>query len=194
LHDALSLSQRDVRVLGPIGQAFVRAMLDVGHDLLLRCAIGSQFVGDDPLRLHTLLLQQPCQKALRRLGVTPGLRDLVENIAILVYRPPQPLLPASHADDDLVEVPDVVPARGFSLQAAREFSPELPGPTTDGFVRDVDPALGQKILDQPQAERETKVQPDGVGNDLWWIAMTLVTDGLLHGRAQWLGTNELPLT
>jgi hypothetical protein len=69
---------------------------------------------------------------------------------------------------------------GFRFRRRREFRPELPGPTTDGFVRDVDPALGQKLLDQPQAERETKVQPDGVGNDVWRIAMTLVADRLVH--------------
>lgn len=53
-----------MRILGPIVQAFVEAMLDVQHDLPPRRAVGAELVGDHALRRETLLLQQPCQQAL----------------------------------------------------------------------------------------------------------------------------------
>jgi hypothetical protein len=36
---------------------------------------------------------------------------------------------------------------------------------SDGFVRDVEPTLGKKILDVPVAEREAQVEPDGMLDD-----------------------------
>jgi hypothetical protein len=35
-------------------------------------------------------------------------------------------------------------------------------------VRDVDTALSDQLFDIPEAERETKVEPDGVLDDLRW--------------------------
>jgi hypothetical protein len=39
------------------------------------------------------------------------LEDLIENIAVLIDRPPQPTLAAADGDDDLVEMPDVAATR-----------------------------------------------------------------------------------
>ena len=46
LHRPLASSQRQVRVLGPVVEALVRAMLDRGHDLALGCGIGAELVGN----------------------------------------------------------------------------------------------------------------------------------------------------
>ena len=55
LHHAFAFSQRDMAVLGPVVEAFVGPMLDRGHGLLPGGTIGSQLVGDHPLRRHAVL-------------------------------------------------------------------------------------------------------------------------------------------
>jgi hypothetical protein len=77
------------------------------------------------------------------------------------------VLLSGDADDNLVQIPDITLARWPPLQALGIFWPELLGPAANGFVRNDDTTLGQKRFDQPQAEREAKIQPDGAGNDLW---------------------------
>jgi hypothetical protein len=113
-------------VLGPIVQTLMRTMFDVGHDLHSRSAVGSKSVCDHTRRLLALLLQQPGQNTLRRLGITPGLHDFVTNIAVLVHRPPLPMPLARDTDHHLIEMPDIGLARGPSLQAPSVFRPEFP--------------------------------------------------------------------
>jgi hypothetical protein len=47
------------------------------------------------------------EKPLGGLGIAAGLDDVVEHIAILIDRPPQPMLPAGDRYHDLVEMPDM---------------------------------------------------------------------------------------
>jgi hypothetical protein len=90
------------------------------------------------------------------------------------------VLLSSDADDTLVQMPDIALARWLPLQAPGILWPELLGPAANGFVRNGDTTLGQQFFDQPQAEREAKIQPDGLGKDLWRIAMALVADRQVH--------------
>ena len=59
----------------------------------------------------------------------------------------------------------------------RAGRPELQSPAPDGLIGDDKAALEQHLLNQPQAQREPKVQPDRMGDDLWWEAMALVANG-----------------
>ena len=59
------------------------------------------------LSLQELSHQPPCS-----LGVSAALHQHIEDKAILVDGPPQPVLRAGNADDDLVEVPFVTQATG----------------------------------------------------------------------------------
>jgi hypothetical protein len=92
---------------------------------------------------------------LRRAAVAPGDREL----ALVVDRPPKPELSAADQDSHLVEMP----MRGWPMTSAAKFlgeqRPELQHPTPDRFIGDLQPALGQQILDIAEAEGEAKVQP-----------------------------------
>ena len=90
------------------------------------------------------------------------------------------MLLSSDADDNLVQISDIALARWLPLQAPGILWPELLGPAANGFVPDDNATSEQKFLHQAQAQREAKVQPDGVGNDLWPIAVTLAADRLVH--------------
>ncbi len=74
---------------GAVLEPLVRAVFNGRHDLSLRCTIGSQFIGDDALGRHALLCQQTHQQLLGSLGIAPGLRDLVEDLTVLINGAPQ---------------------------------------------------------------------------------------------------------
>ncbi len=90
LHCSLALSQRNMRILGPVVEPLVGAMLDCRHDLTPGSGIRAELVGDHPSGRTALLLEKTPQQAPCRLGVAPGLDDFIEDIAILIDRPPQP--------------------------------------------------------------------------------------------------------
>ena len=110
LHLPFSPSRRLVRILGPVVEALVPAVLDPGHQLPLRRAIARQLVGDHDARRPALPLQQLAQQALGGPLVAPALHQHVEHDAVLVDRPPQPVLLAGDFDHDLIEVPLVAGA------------------------------------------------------------------------------------
>ena len=88
----------------------MRAMLDRRHDLAAGGGIGAELVGDHAPGRTTLPLEKTHQQALCRLGVASRLDDFIEDVAVLIDRPPQPMLAAADGDDDLVEMPDVAAA------------------------------------------------------------------------------------
>src|SRR3954464_5489670 len=67
-------------------------MLDRGHHLTLRGAVTGQLVRDQDTRGPALLFQQLAEQALGGLLVAPALDENVEYEAILVDRPPEPVL------------------------------------------------------------------------------------------------------
>ncbi len=131
LHHSLPLSQRHMRVLGPVVQAFVGSVLDPRHDLAPGSPVGGQLIGDDALGHHTLLLHQPDQQALGRLGVAVALDDLVEHVSVLVHSPPQPVPLTSDTDDHLIQMPDVIRAWRLATEAPGILWSELPAPSAN---------------------------------------------------------------
>lgn len=93
-----------MRILRPVVQAFMRAVLDGWHDLAFGSPIGAQLISDHALRRQTLLLQKSRQQALGSLAVAVRLDDLVEHIALLVNRSPQPDVPTVDAHEKLIEM------------------------------------------------------------------------------------------
>src|SRR3954453_17400013 len=154
------------RILGPVVQPLVPAVLDPGHQLLLGGRIARQLVRDHDPRRPSLLLQQLAQQALGGPLVAPALDQHVEHNALPVDRPPQPVLLAGDLDLDLVQVPLVAGTGQPSADLVRERLAELEAPLPHGLVADDDAAGGQQLLDHPQAERETEIEPDGVADDL----------------------------
>jgi hypothetical protein len=78
------------------------AVLDPGHQLPLCRGIARQLVGDQHPRRLVLPPQQLAQQALGGLLVAPALHQHVEHDAVLVDRPPQPVLLAGDGDHHLI--------------------------------------------------------------------------------------------
>jgi hypothetical protein len=98
--------------------------------------------------------------------VAPLLHKEIENLALVVDRPPEIESPAADQDGHLVEMP----MRGRPMTPAAKFlgeqRPELQHPSPDRFIGDFQPALGEQILDIAEAESEAKVQPHRMPDDV----------------------------
>jgi hypothetical protein len=124
-HDPLSSPDWLMGILGAIVQALMRSMLDSRHDLASCRAIGAKLVSDDALRQASLLLHQPDQETLGSLGVAPALDDLVENVAALIDRAPQPVLPPANRHDHFIQMPHIAGPSRFPPQTASIIPAEL---------------------------------------------------------------------
>jgi hypothetical protein len=59
--------------------------------------------------------------------------------------------------------------------------PELPAPSSDGFIRNNDATFGEKIFHVTEAHAEAMIDPDGVADDFRWEAESVVAgSGALH--------------
>ncbi|MNE46540.1 hypothetical protein D3C80_1408830 [compost metagenome] len=105
------------------------------------------------------------------------MNDLVENITVLVNGTPKPVFAASDGNHHLVQMPDVPVRRPPATDLLCVGRSEFPPPSADRFIRNDDAALQQQFLDQAQAQREPKVQPDCMGDDLLRETVALVADG-----------------
>src|SRR5258707_14798110 len=171
LHDPLSSSGRLMGVFGPVIEALMLPMLDPGHDLPLGRGVALQLVRDEHTRGSTLLLEELAEQALGGLLVAPALDKNIENEAVLVDGTPEPMLLPGEDDEDLIQVPLVDTDRRSSSDAAVEFPAEFQAPLPDRLVRHRDTAGGQHLLDHAQAQREPKIQPDRLADDLSRVAM-----------------------
>src|SRR3954470_12243773 len=105
LHDPLSSSRWLMRILRPVVEALVLAVLDARHDLPLGGSIAFQLVGDQHTRRSALLLQQLAQQAFGGLLVAPALDEDIENEVFLIDRAPEPVLLTGDGNDDLIKMP-----------------------------------------------------------------------------------------
>ena len=103
------------------------------------------------------------EKSLRRTG---GLEALHPSFS-LPYREMRILGPivdptvlAVDRDEDFIEMPMRISTRVRASEFSGIGQAKLKRPAADRFIRDIDAALGQHILDIAQAQTKAKVQPD----------------------------------
>ncbi|MFT6366387.1 MAG: hypothetical protein ACJARI_001836 [Bacteroidia bacterium] len=80
------------------------------------------------------------------------------------------MLLAIDFDKDFIDEEGVAVASAFPLQSFGVNSSEFDTPEPDRFSAHSDAALGQEILYISMAQVEPVVEPDGVGNYIWWGA------------------------
>ena len=66
---------------------------------------------------------------------------------------------AGDPDDHLVEMPTIARPRTAPPQPACDNRPEFQHPAAHRLVRDIEPALGEKLLHIAVAQGETQVEP-----------------------------------
>jgi hypothetical protein len=118
------------------------------------------------------------QERHRCLLVAPLLHEDVEHDAVLIDCPPQPVLPPTDLQLQLVHMPLVSWSRPAPTKLLSVGRAELPTPQANRLVADADAALSQQLLHVTMAQVEPVVQPDGVADDLHGKAMAAVQGGV----------------
>jgi hypothetical protein len=77
---------------------------------------------------------------------------------------------------NLVEMPAIARPRATPTQPSCDRGTELPHPAPYGLLGDVEPALGQQLLDVAIAQGEAEIEPGRVLNDLGRKAMAAVAE------------------
>ena len=96
-----------MRIFNSVVKALMGPMISIRRQVLYRLDVAAQLVRHDDAWL-TELFDQPGEKTLGSLGVTAGLNQNVENIAVGVNCPPKPEFLSADRDDRLIHVPLVV--------------------------------------------------------------------------------------
>jgi len=129
--------------------------------------IAAKLVGDQPPWLFLLAFQDLAKKALGGPGVATGLNEDIEYVAILIDGAPQIVLHTSDLDEYLIGEPRVTKPAFAALQCPPIAGPKLETPSANGLVGHLNTALGKKILDVAEAQRESVIEPDRIADDLW---------------------------
>ena len=148
------------RVIDPL----VPAVLHAGGEFRLRGRVGPQLVGHHHPR-QAPSLEELAHEPFGGFGVSPRLNENVQDVAVRIDRPPQPMLRAVDLENDLVEVPPVGRPRPVASDLRCNLCPELRDPDPDRFMGYDDPSLGQKVFNVAQAQGEAVIRPDGVADD-----------------------------
>ena len=137
-------------------------------------AVAAQLVGHETTRFLSLTLQQFSKESPRRAPVPAGLDEEVDQVTVLIHRAPEILALPVDRHEDFVQKPHIYESTLTSPQPPGVIGAELPALLPNGFVRHDDAALGQQILDIPEAQAVSVIQPDGVADDYRRKAMPKV--------------------
>src|SRR5262245_2102370 len=102
---SLSLARWLMRILGPIVQTFVLAVLYTGQQLLFGCCIAAQLIGDQHAWDVLTSFQQLAKEFLGRSFVAAALEKDIEHIPMLINRAPEVVVLAIDGEEYFVKLP-----------------------------------------------------------------------------------------
>ena len=137
-------------------------------------SVAAQLVGHETHGFLSLPLQEFPKESPRRPPVPAGLDEEVDQVTVLVHRAPEILALTVDRDEDFVQEPCISESTLSALQPPGVVGAELPAPLPNGFVRHEDASFGQQILDIPEAQAVSVVEPHGVADDVRRKAMPQV--------------------
>jgi hypothetical protein len=108
-------------------------------------------------------------------AVTSTLDQHVEDLALVVDGTPEIHPLAGDPHHHLVQMPAIARPRATLAQPSRDRGTELQRPP-HRFVGNVEPSLGQQLLDVAVAQGEAEIEPDRVLDDLRREAMAAVAE------------------
>ncbi len=146
-HLIFALPCRLMRALRSVVLVLLRAVYDRRHHGTVRRGIGAQLVCDEPARRAALTFQQFPKETRGRLSSTPGLDEDVNDVTVLVNRPPEIPTPALNLHTELIQIPDVAQPTATAPQSPRVVEPERLTPLPNRFVRHGDPSFGEEVFD-----------------------------------------------
>ena len=186
LHVVLALTRWPMGVLTPVVEVTALAVLHAREELALRGTVALQFIcDDDPWDVLTPF-EQLAEELLRGLFIAPALHQNIEDIVVLVHRPPQVMPLTMNGEKHLIPVPLVARPRAPVAELIGIGLPKFPTPLTDSFVGHRDAAFEQELFHVAVAESEAIVEPDPMADDFAGKAVVFVTLGICGWGHAWL--------
>ena len=175
LHFTFSTPDWQVGIFAPVVLAHSSGMVPLAQ-VEIECGgtVGTQTIRHDALRMHARILQRLAHQPARSPLVAALLHQYVEDLAFVVDCPPQIHPCPANADHHFVQMPTRRGLRSRTAKLLRDASAELECPASNRFVTDLDAALGEQILDIPQAQREPKIKPDRMADHVNGKAVAIV--------------------
>ncbi len=97
----------------------------------------------------------------------PAARDRkIQDVAVLVHRPPEIAAFPADRDEDLIHMQGIANLTMPPAQVPSKRGTEFATPQSNRLVGHDDAALGEQVLDIPEAEGEPMIEPHGVTGDL----------------------------
>src|SRR5258708_20442285 len=143
-------------------------MLHSRQDFAFRCSITLQLACDDHSRHVVQAFEALEKECLGGVLVAAALAPDIKQIAILIHRSPEVMLFASKRENDLIQIPLVATTRAAMAQFIGIGLPKLQTPLPHRFIGHDNPALCQKFLNISITEREVKIEPHCVADNLGW--------------------------
>ena len=163
----------------------------VRQDRSLRSAVALQSVGDHPQWLLALTSQQSAQESLGGALIAARLQQNIDDITVLIHRTPKIMLLAIDFHEDFVQIPGITEASLFLLQAPCIVGSEFPAPSPDGFVRNNDAALGQKVFHIAETQTKAMIDPNRIADDFRRETVSVITGSVaLHTRILSVGRSS----
>ena len=163
-----------MRDFGAIVRVSPRVMGDQRHEVPMGDTVAAQLVGHEPHGFLSLTLQQSAKESPRCTPVPTGLYEDVDQVTVLIHRAPEILALTVDRHEDFVQEPRISESTLSSLQLPSVVGAELPAPLASGFVGHDDASFGQQILNIPEAQAVSVVEPDGMADDVGRKAMPMV--------------------
>src|SRR5262245_59429106 len=134
LHPSLTLAGRLVGVLGAVIEISMLPMVHPRQEFPFGRPVAFQLASDE----HPWHIGQPLQQLAKELLggclVSPGLHENIEDVPVLIHRPPEIVTFTADREKDLIQVP-LVSWPGTSVtELIRILLPELAAPLPDRFV------------------------------------------------------------
>ena len=97
--------------------------------------------------------------------VPPALDQDLQHLALIINRPSQIHLPAIDPHHHLIQMPARAGLAPQLPQVPRDHRPELADPAPDRLIGDIQPTLGQQVLNVPVIRREAEIKLHRVLDD-----------------------------
>jgi len=171
LHPSFALRNRKMRIFCPVILPTTKIMVPGKAQILQDSTIRWKFVGDEGIGDEALCLQQFAYQFQRGIFVSPRMIQDIQHFALAIHCAPQTHALANDQHEHLIKMPAAARSRARRPQSSGIGLPKLQCPTPNSFVGNIDVAFSQQILDIPEAEWKSDLQPGRILDNLWWIPM-----------------------
>ena len=109
-----TVRRTSMSILDAVVQVAVLPVFDAREDLSRRRAVALQPIGDDDPWHVPAALEELAEERLGRVRVPPALHETIQDVAVLIHRPPQLATFAVHGENALSQATRVAWLRAFS--------------------------------------------------------------------------------